>query len=177
MDIRDSRRLGKSLATTESAIMEVSLVTFCLQHKSAFGDTLLDCPPHFLIAAMQTRTSIFNASRLPGILMLASCLTLAGCQGDVTTTTQWDASAAASTSSSTSLPAAVALSGSPATTVTAGTNYVFTPTVTAGGGTITFSVAGLPAWAHLRFRHRHPVRQAGHQRRGNHRPNYNNRRQ
>ena len=78
--------------------------------------------------------------------MLASCLTLAGCQGDVTTTPN-GTPAAASTSSSTSLPAAVALSGSPATTVTAGTNYVFTPTVTAGGGTITFSVAGLPAWA------------------------------
>jgi hypothetical protein len=48
-----------------------------------------------------------------------------------------------------SAPAAtpVALTGTPATSVTAGQNYVFQPTVSAGSGTVTFQIQGKPTWA------------------------------
>jgi Fibronectin type III domain/Putative Ig domain len=48
-----------------------------------------------------------------------------------------------------SAPAAtpVSLTGTPATSVTAGQNYVFQPTVSAGSGTVTFQIQGKPAWA------------------------------
>ena len=44
-------------------------------------------------------------------------------------------------------PAPVALTGTPATSVTAGQNYVFQPTVSAGAGTVTFQIQGKPTWA------------------------------
>jgi hypothetical protein len=43
--------------------------------------------------------------------------------------------------------APVALTGTPATSVTVGQNYVFQPTVSAGAGTVTFQIQGKPAWA------------------------------
>lgn len=43
--------------------------------------------------------------------------------------------------------AAVALTGTPATSVTAGQNYVFQPTVSSGAGAVTFLIQGKPAWA------------------------------
>jgi hypothetical protein len=48
-----------------------------------------------------------------------------------------------------SAPAAtpVALTGTPATSVTAGQNYVFQPTVSAGSGSVTFQIQGKPTWA------------------------------
>jgi fibronectin type III domain protein/putative Ig domain-containing protein len=41
----------------------------------------------------------------------------------------------------------VALTGTPPTSVTAGQNYVFQPTVSAGTGTVTFQIQGKPTWA------------------------------
>jgi hypothetical protein len=48
-----------------------------------------------------------------------------------------------------SAPAAtpVALTGTPATSVTAGQNYAFQPTVSAGSGSVTFQIQGKPTWA------------------------------
>jgi hypothetical protein len=48
-----------------------------------------------------------------------------------------------------SAPAAtpVALTGTPSTSVTAGQNYVFQPTVSAGSGSVTFQIQGKPTWA------------------------------
>jgi hypothetical protein len=41
----------------------------------------------------------------------------------------------------------VKLTGTPATSVTAGQNYLFQPTVSQGGGVVTFKVQGKPTWA------------------------------
>jgi hypothetical protein len=41
----------------------------------------------------------------------------------------------------------VALTGTPATSVTVGQNYLFQPTVSQGGGVVTFTIQGQPAWA------------------------------
>jgi hypothetical protein len=43
--------------------------------------------------------------------------------------------------------APIALTGTPATSVTAGKNYVFQPTLSAGAGTVTFQIQGKPTWA------------------------------
>ena len=43
--------------------------------------------------------------------------------------------------------APVALTGTPATSVTAGQNYLFQPTVSTGGGVVTFQIQGKPTWA------------------------------
>ncbi len=44
-------------------------------------------------------------------------------------------------------PAPVTLTGTPASSVTVGQNYLFQPTVSGGGGVVTFSIKGQPAWA------------------------------
>jgi hypothetical protein len=41
----------------------------------------------------------------------------------------------------------VALTGTPPTSVTAGQNYAFQPTVSAGSGAVTFQIQGKPTWA------------------------------
>jgi hypothetical protein len=41
----------------------------------------------------------------------------------------------------------VALTGTPATSVTVGQTYLFQPTVSQGGGVVTFTIQGQPAWA------------------------------
>lgn len=43
--------------------------------------------------------------------------------------------------------APVALTGTPATSVTAGQNYVFQPAVSGGSGAVTFQIQGKPTWA------------------------------
>jgi hypothetical protein len=43
--------------------------------------------------------------------------------------------------------APVALTGTPATSVTAGQNYQFQPAVSAGAGAVTFQIQGKPTWA------------------------------
>ena len=55
-------------------------------------------------------------------------------------------SPAAAAAVGTSVPT-ISLSGTPPTTVVAGNAYVFQPTVSATGGTATFSASGLPSWA------------------------------
>lgn len=60
------------------------------------------------------------------------------------------ASSATATPASTPAPESpvpVALTGTPASSVTVGQNYVFQPTVSAGTGTVTFQIQGKPAWA------------------------------
>ena len=58
------------------------------------------------------------------------------------------AGAATATAASTpGSPAPVALTGTPANSVTAGQNYVFQPTVSAGAGAVTFQIQGKPTWA------------------------------
>ena len=58
------------------------------------------------------------------------------------------AGAATATAASTpGAPAPIALTGTPATSVTAGQNYAFQPTVSAGAGAVTFQIQGKPTWA------------------------------
>ncbi|MGC8522484.1 MAG: putative Ig domain-containing protein [Steroidobacteraceae bacterium] len=42
---------------------------------------------------------------------------------------------------------ALSVSGTPATTVTAGQGYSFTPTVSSGGATVSYSIQNAPSWA------------------------------
>jgi hypothetical protein len=73
-----------------------------------------------------------------------AALLLTACEDDaVVTPTSSTAAAAASVPA----PAAVELAGLPPASVTAGQNYLFQPTVTQGGGIVTFSIQGLPPWA------------------------------
>ena len=66
---------------------------------------------------------------------------LAGCGG----------SGSGGTSGFAALPStksvALSVSGTPATTVTAGQAYSFTPTVRSGGATVTYSIQNTPSWA------------------------------
>jgi Putative Ig domain len=84
--------------------------------------------------------------RFAMIAMVVACLALTACQDDVTTAS---ASTPASTpaSSSSSQSTSVALSGAPKTTATAGTDYLYQPSLTQGSGDVTFSITGLPKWA------------------------------
>ena len=78
--------------------------------------------------------------------LLTAGLFLAGCGGgSVSPTTATSAAAA-------SVPPAppatsVVLTGTPATSVIAGQNYLFQPKVSQGGGVVTFSIQGQPSWA------------------------------
>jgi hypothetical protein len=56
------------------------------------------------------------------------------------------ASSPAAAAVGTSVPT-ISLSGTPPTSVVAGSLYVFQPTVSTTGGTATFSASGLPSWA------------------------------
>jgi hypothetical protein len=58
------------------------------------------------------------------------------------------ASSPAAAAVGTSVPA-ISLSGTPPTSVVAGSLYVFQPTVSTTGGTATFSASGLPSWASI----------------------------
>jgi hypothetical protein len=76
--------------------------------------------------------------------LLTGGLILTGCGGGATAPVV--SAASSSVSAVPSAPAAVALAGSPATSVTAGQNYTFQPTVSSGGA-VTFQIQGKPAWA------------------------------
>lgn len=80
------------------------------------------------------------------VLFVAVCA-LAACGGGETPdgTASSSSSSSSSTSGTTSLN--LTLSGTPATSVVAGTSYSFLPTVKGNSGTVVFSVAGAPAWA------------------------------
>jgi Fibronectin type III domain len=74
--------------------------------------------------------------------LLMAALILTGCNDEVATT--------AAAPAATPPPAAVApvtLSGSPPTSIAAGQNYLFQPTLTSGGGVVTFAIQGQPKWA------------------------------
>ncbi len=81
-------------------------------------------------------------------VLLIGGLLLAGCGGGtVSPTTATAAAAAAPASAPPPAVTPVQLTGTPATSVTAGQNYVFQPTVAQGGGTVTFQIQGQPSWA------------------------------
>jgi hypothetical protein len=83
-------------------------------------------------------------------VLLIGGLLLAGCGGgSVGTGGSPDAAAAAATPASAPPPALtpVELTGTPATSVTAGQNYLFQPKVSQGGGVVTFSIQAQPTWA------------------------------
>jgi len=71
-------------------------------------------------------------------------LLLTACGGGDSDTA--DSSSATSATSTTSAPT-VKLSGTPPQSVVAGGDYAFQPTVSASGGTVSFAIAGQPAWA------------------------------
>lgn len=84
--------------------------------------------------------SVFSASAL-----LIAGLILSGCGGGGDGVSPGTASAAGTTAPT--APTPVALTGTPASTVTVGKTYLFQPTVSQGGGTVTFSIKGQPGWA------------------------------
>lgn len=90
-------------------------------------------------APRASRHPLCCALLVAAVALLSAC---GGSDGDSAT----GSGAAPPTSSIASNPT-LKLSGTPATSVAAGTAYAFQPTVTASGGTVTFSVTGLPGWA------------------------------
>lgn len=91
---------------------------------------------------MEAKRSVVTLPRLSALLICA--LHLAACDDEAIVTPASGTTAAAA---GVPAPAPVQLSGTPAASVTAGKTYLFQPTVAQGGGTVTFSVAGLPSWA------------------------------
>jgi len=80
-----------------------------------------------------------------GLLVLVA---LAGCGGgSASSLTTGSAGSTGSTAAAVVKRAALTVSGSPATAVSAGQTYSFTPTVSASGGTPTYSVQNAPPWA------------------------------
>jgi Fibronectin type III domain/Putative Ig domain len=77
--------------------------------------------------------------RLSALLVAASLLT--GCGDGV------GVSPAAATVASAPGVTSVKLTGTPATSITAGKSYIFQPTVAQGGGVVTFQIQGKPTWA------------------------------
>ena len=87
----------------------------------------------------------FKALFLLSALLTAGQL-LTGC-GNGVGVSPASASATAAAVPSAPATAPVALTGTPATSVTAGQNYMFQPTVSAGAGSVTFQIQGKPTWA------------------------------
>jgi hypothetical protein len=82
-----------------------------------------------------------------GATVAVCALALAGCGGgSAGSSTVASTSSAGSTPSTTNKSGSVSLSGSPPTSVTVGQGYSFTPTVTASGGTVGFSIKNAPPW-------------------------------
>jgi hypothetical protein len=83
--------------------------------------------------------------------LLIAGLLLTGCGGAGVAESPTAAAAAAPTTPAaapaTPATAPVALTGTPAASVTVGQNYLFQPTVSQGGGVVTFSIQGQPIWA------------------------------
>ena len=78
------------------------------------------------------------------LIALLTALCLSGCnQGDEQTAVP----AAAASPPSTSAVQSIVLRGAPPTSVLAGTQYSFTPTVVGSTTRVMFSMAGQPAWA------------------------------
>jgi hypothetical protein len=89
--------------------------------------------------------------RILALAFIAIPLLLSACGGggsDAANSSTSGSSPSGSTSSSTaSSTPTVKLSGTPIQSVIAGADYAFQPTVSTTGGTVTFSITGLPAWA------------------------------
>lgn len=84
-----------------------------------------------------------------GFLVLAAGIALAGCGGEGDGSSQPQSPPTSSPGQGTP-NTAPAISGTPASTVTAGTTYLFQAMATdADGDTLTFSITGMPAWATL----------------------------
>jgi hypothetical protein len=84
-----------------------------------------------------------HLSRLPALsVLLLTAVLLTACDDDSIVTPTSPSTAAA-----TSTPAPVELAGTPPSSVTVGKDYLFQPTVTQGGGVVSFKVQGLPSWA------------------------------
>jgi hypothetical protein len=110
--------------------------------KSANRDSLRELGVRFLISDMHAIPRPATLTRL--LVLVIAGLLLAACDDEAIVT---PASSTTATAAGVPAPAAVELSGTPPASVTAGKTYLFQPTVTQGGGTVTFSVAGQPAWA------------------------------
>jgi hypothetical protein len=91
---------------------------------------------------MYANNRIAAHPRFAMIAMAVACLALTACKDDVTT-----ASTGTPASTSSGQSTGVVLSGAPKTTATAGSNYLYQPSLTQGSGDVTFSVSGMPKWA------------------------------
>jgi hypothetical protein len=93
---------------------------------------------------------ISSLTRLPWLsaLLLAASF-LAGCGGSGAPVSPVGAAPASVPAAAPPASAAtsVVLTGTPPSSVTAGQNYLFQPTLAQGSGTVTFQVQGLPTWA------------------------------
>jgi Fibronectin type III domain/Putative Ig domain len=78
--------------------------------------------------------------------LLIAGLLLTGCGGAGDAVSPATGAAASAAPASPATPP-VALTGTPATSVTAGQNYLFQPAVSQGGGVVTFTIQGQPTWA------------------------------
>jgi hypothetical protein len=89
------------------------------------------------------RAALLVCSSVPALL--------AGCGGDdnasPTAASATGTSSSTGTSSTGTSEPTITLSGAPPASVVAGNPYVFQPTDSTTGGTVTFSVSGLPSWA------------------------------
>jgi hypothetical protein len=93
-------------------------------------------------------TQLAAAARYVTLLVTVSCLVACG-QGAPTSANSNTAAATPTTQppSSTTTSVNLTLSGTPATSVVAGSAYSFQPTASESSGTATFSITGTPAWA------------------------------
>ena len=80
-------------------------------------------------------------------MLLVTICCMAACGGAGVSNSINSDTATTAPSSSTTKSVQLMLSGTPATSVVAGSAYSFQPTATESSGTVTFSITGMPAWA------------------------------
>ena len=101
----------------------------------------------------QAMTLPAKRPHLTALIVIA--VVLGGCSGAQVTSSVPGATTSSATSSPTSTATAatsrpvteITIQGTPATSVTAGSEYSFQPMVTAKNAAVTFSITGKPAWA------------------------------
>ena len=98
---------------------------------------------------MSTIRSLKTVFSLSALLIAGLLLAACGNGVGVSPAGAATATAAGAPGGPTAPPAAapLALTGTPATSVTAGQSYAFLPTVSAGTSKVTFQIQGKPAWA------------------------------
>jgi len=89
---------------------------------------------------------VITAGRSASVLIAVCCLAACG-GGGASNSANSPATSGTPPSSSTTTSVELTLSGTPATSVVAGSAYSFQPSVTQSSGTVTFSITGMPAWA------------------------------